>query len=267
MPKMIVNDVALNYELSGQGQPIIFVPGFSASHLIWSNIAAHYTLTHSVITIDNRGSGGSDCPDYPYTVEMMADDLATFCNKLGIDSCHFVGHAMGASIIQTLAYKYPKLCRSLVLSNPFLAIDTKFALFAKGKGRLLKANAELRALIEMTIGWIFSTDFLNRITDMDGFIEAALNSPYPVTELGYRHQLHALLNFDCESWIDRITAPTLVIGTDQDAIVPEVQMRQLARMIPRADYEGILGAGHMPSIELPYQFNELVYAHIQKYSQ
>jgi len=266
MPKISVNDVTLNYEVSGQGQPIIFVPGFSTSHLIWSNITTHYTPTHSAIVIDNRGSGGSDCPDCPYTVEMMADDLAAFCSKLGIDSCHFVGHAMGAAIVQTLAYKHPKLCRSLVLSNPFLAVDIKFALFAKGKGRLLKADADLRSLIEITMGWIFSTEFLNNITDMEAFIETALNTPYPGTEIGYRHQLHALLNFDCESWADRILTPTLVIGTDQDAIVPEVQMRRLARLLPNADYECILGAGHMPSIELPYQFNELAYAHIQRYS-
>lgn len=266
MPKIKVKDIVLNYERYGQGQPIVFVPGFAANHLIWSNIIDHYAKTHSVIVVDNRGSGASDSPDYPYTIEMMADDLAEFCNTLGLGACHFVGHAMGSAIAQTLAYKYPKLCRSLVLSNPFLSIDTKFALFAKGKGRLFAAGADLRSLIEISLGWAFSTEFLTSIGDINAFIDAGLNIPFPVTEVGYRNQLSALLTFNCESWIHKITVPTLIIGADQDMTTTETQMRQVARMLPHAYYECVVGAGNMPSIEQPHRFNEFAYTHIQKRS-
>jgi len=70
MPKAKVNDINLYYEIHGKGEPIFFIAGFNSDHTVWTNIIDHYAQTHQVIVMDNRGSGKSDCPDAPYTIEM-----------------------------------------------------------------------------------------------------------------------------------------------------------------------------------------------------
>jgi len=74
MPKIKANNINLYYEIHGQGQPVVFVAGFSGDHTAWQNLIADYAKNYQVVVFDNRGIGQSDCPDYPYTIEMMADD-------------------------------------------------------------------------------------------------------------------------------------------------------------------------------------------------
>lgn len=259
MPRVKVNDVELNYEVQGHGQPIIFVPGLAANHVVWGNIAPYYARHYSVITLDNRGVGKSDCPDQPYTVDLMANDIIEFCKALQLSACHFVGHDMGCAILMTLANKSPSLCRSLVLSNPFLAIDVRYAEFAKARGKLFSLGAAIETLAQLTLGWFFSSNFLRNISSIDELLAAGARMPDPITEPGYRNQLHAFLAFNGTSWVHNIKVPTLVIGSDQDMIVPEPHMHQVAKMIPGARYHCIYGPGHWPHIENPEEFNNLAY--------
>lgn len=259
MPKAKVNDINLYYEIYGKGEPIIFITGFNADRTIWSNIVDHYAETHQVIIIDNRGSGASDSPDMPYTIEMMADDTAGLCKALEINSGHFIGASMGGAITQMLAFKYPELVRSATLCNTFTQIDIKFALFAQGRLELFKTNASPSAILQLVLGWCFSSHFLNQEGMVDFIIETFLSTPPATTETGYENQLHALLAFNSESWIHKIKSPCLVIGSDQDMIVSEAHMRNLANQIPNALYHCFKGAGHLVHIEQPDAFNEVVH--------
>lgn len=258
MPKANVNGINLNYEIHGKGEPIVFITGFNGDRTIWSNIVDHYAENYQVIIIDNRGSGESDSPDMPYTIEMMADDTAGLCKALGIDSCHFIGVSMGGAITQMLAFKYPQLVRSATLCNTFTQIDTRFALFAQSRLELFKTNISPSVMIQLVLGWCFSSEFLNQEGMVDFIIETSLSKPPATTETGYKNQLHALLAFNSESWVNQIKVPCLVIGSDQDMIVSEEHMRNMANQIPNALYHCFKGAGHLPHIEQTDAFNEVV---------
>lgn len=258
MPKANVNGIHLYYEIHGKGEPIFFITGFNADRTLWKNIIDYYSKTYQVIVIDNRGSGASDCPDVPYTIEMMADDAACLCKVLDIHSAHFVGASMGGTIVQTIAYKYPELVRKAVLCNSYIKTDIKSTLFNQGYLELLKTNIPHAAKMKMILSRLFSSDFLNQEGIVDLITEISLANPTPMTVIGYKNQLHALLEFNSESWIHQIKVPCLVIGSDQDMIVSEAHMRNMANQIPNAVYHCFKGAGHLVHIEQPDAFNEVV---------
>jgi len=263
MPKIKVNDINIFYETFGQGQPLVLVTGFSADRLIWQGIVDAYAKHYQVIIVDNRGSGLSDSPDIPYTIEMMADDIVALCKALSLDRCHFMGTSMGGAIVQTLAYKYPQLCRSAIIVNSMSKIDIRFVVFAKGRYELIKAGGFAQAQLEMALGIVFSNNYLNKPGIIETFITAGLASPHPMTAVGYKNQLSALLGFDSAGWLHKIKVPCLVTGSDQDGIATEANMRSIAEQIPGALYYCFKGVGHLPFIEKPEEFNKMALAFLK----
>ena len=77
MPKIQVGDVNLNYDVAGKGEPLLLIMGLGASSALWDpELVTELARTFRVITFDNRGTGQSDKPDAPYSIEMFADDAA-----------------------------------------------------------------------------------------------------------------------------------------------------------------------------------------------
>ena len=48
-----------------------------------------------MVVFDNRGTGLTDKPDFPYTMDMMADDAVGLLDIIGIDAAHICGASMG----------------------------------------------------------------------------------------------------------------------------------------------------------------------------
>jgi 3-oxoadipate enol-lactonase len=260
MPKIKANHINLYYEMYGQGDPIIFVAGFNTDHHGWDSIINDYAKSHQVIVFDNRGAGQSDCPDIPYTIEMMADDVTALCDALNLSSCHFIGASMGVGTILNLAYRYPDRCKSLVLSNGFIKIDPKFALFAQTRLELLRAGVDPKLVSKLSWSWVFSTAFLNQPGMLHDLQKNLDESPLSTSTVGYSHQLNALLFLDSSSWLKQIKVPTLVIGSDQDLIVSEKDIRAIADNIYQARYHCFKDVGHLPHVEATEQFNQVVKA-------
>lgn len=258
MPKVNVNNINLYYEEYGEGQPIVFIAGLAADHLVWQGIVRQYAQNYRVIVIDNRGVGRSDCPNYPYSIEMMADDIAALCQALNLGEVHFIGNSMGGAIVQYLAYKYPNITKSIVISNSFIRVNTNVALFFKATLELMRQGASPEALIKATLSWVYSSNFLSTEGLIDQLCKLRLANPYPVTSESYGNQLAAIMNFDSEKWLEKIHKPCLVICSDEDIITPAKQSCALAKLIPNAKYYLFEGVGHLPHMEQPEVFNRVV---------
>nr|WP_258956523.1 alpha/beta fold hydrolase [Legionella sainthelensi] len=69
MPRIKVNDISMYYERHGQGEPIVFIAGFSADHLAWAAIVEYLKEKYQVILFDNRGIGQTDIPEGLYSID------------------------------------------------------------------------------------------------------------------------------------------------------------------------------------------------------
>jgi pimeloyl-ACP methyl ester carboxylesterase len=71
----------------------------------------------------------------------------------------------------------------------------------------------------------------------------------PPSWAGYLAQLYAVPGWSSLPWLRRLPQPTLVLGGDDDPIVPLVNARILARLIPNARLHVVAGGGHLFIVE------------------
>src|SRR5258708_9933380 len=108
MPKIQVGEVNLNYDSAGKGQPLLMIMGLGASSAAWDpELITDLSRTFRVITFDNRGTGQSDKPDAPYSIEMFADDAAGVLDKLHLPPAHIFWGAVGGAIAQDVSLRRP----------------------------------------------------------------------------------------------------------------------------------------------------------------
>jgi pimeloyl-ACP methyl ester carboxylesterase len=87
-----------------------------------------------------------------------------------------------------------------------------------------------------------------------------------VREESYRKTLEASVAQDRNAPIENIRVPTLVVGGDEDKVYPVQIARDLAKRIPGAELVIMKGAGHLPNIERPERFNEILLEFLQRHN-
>ena len=115
MPKVSVNGFRLYYEIEGDGEPVVLIPGFAAGRETWVRQTPSLSRNFRVITFDPRGVSESDKPEGPQSISLLADDLAHLLQALGISRAHVVGASFGGFVAQEFALRYPFMTRKLVL--------------------------------------------------------------------------------------------------------------------------------------------------------
>lgn len=257
MPKAKVTDINMYYEVYGKGEPLVFIAGLGADHTRWLNIAEKLQDQYQIILVNNRGAGQTDAPAGPYSIEQMAADTAALCKHLNIDNALFVGNSMGGYIVQMLAYQYPELVKAAVISNSSLTAEVSFNAFLNAYTHLLKTNADFSALVMAVSTWVYSYQYLNQPGVLDNLITMTLANP-GITLPAYEAQQAALRNFNSSEWAKHIKVPTLVIGADEDIIFLPKYTKAIADAIPHAAYYCFEKCGHLPHVEYPEKFVELI---------
>jgi 3-oxoadipate enol-lactonase len=84
MPKLQANNITMNYEQQGTGEPLILIPYLAADHACYAFQVAEYAKHFTCISLDLRGTGETDKPDGAYSTETLADDVAAFMQAMGI---------------------------------------------------------------------------------------------------------------------------------------------------------------------------------------
>src|SRR3954447_2034434 len=100
--------VTLNYEISGEGDPLLLIMGTSGSILLWGDIIPRLAEEYQVIAFDNRGLGGSERGQGPITVASLAEDASALLESLEIPRAHVMGWSLGSAVIQELALAHPE---------------------------------------------------------------------------------------------------------------------------------------------------------------
>ncbi len=258
MPEVSVNGLKLYYEIEGEGEPVVLIPGFSAGRWIWFKQTADLARNFRVVVFDPRGISASDKPEGPQTISLLADDVAHLLQTLGIESAHIVGASFGGFVAQEFALKYPAMTRKLVLcctsfggpNHVAPAVETLQAL-ASTKG----LNSEERMRENLLLA--FSPEYVRtEVEEIDRIVR--LRAMNDVPEHIYLSQLQAAMSFNAEARIEEIRSPTLVLSGNADTIVPVQNSRNLAAKIPGAELRIVEGGSHTFFIEQSELFNGLI---------
>jgi aminoacrylate hydrolase len=261
MPTVSIGDADIYYEETGQGPPLMLVPGLSGTGAFFISQVPEFSKSFRTIVHDHRGAGRSTHSRIRYSVPQMADDTLRFMDALGIDSAHVVGHSTGGAIGQVIATEHAERLHSLVLSATWGGPDPYFRrMFQSRKQTLLDSGVEayLRAssLVQATPKWVSENDEfiteLHRVT--------AENSA-PIEVMASR--IDAILEHDCRSRLLQIHVPTLVIVARDDMITPAFYSEELASAIPGAKLVVLDGGGHFAPVIHSAPYNAAVGAFLR----
>jgi pimeloyl-ACP methyl ester carboxylesterase len=258
MPQLTLADVDLHYEVYGNGEPLVLIPGFAAGAWIWFKQVAPLATKFRIVTFDPRGIGQSSYKSEPLTMRLLADDTAALLHGLGIEQAHILGVSFGGFVAQEFALAYPEATRTLSLCCTSFGGPNHVAPTMEIMTAVLSTNGfNTEERIRRNLLPAFSPDFARKHPhEIEDVINLRLANP--VVDEAYRSQLKAGIGFDAESRVSAIKAPTLVLSGDADAIVPVQNSHNLAHQIPGARLRVIEAGSHLFFIEQPDDFNRIL---------
>lgn len=243
MPIAKVQGLALHYEVSGSGEPLVVLMGQSTGPAgrndLIKSLAQHYT----VITHDQRGTGRSEKLPEGAPIATLAADAIGLMDVLGLGKAHLVCHSTGCGMGQSIASSHASRVDRLILAAPWAYADE----YLTGIQELRKAAAvalspdhyaRFNALL------LFPPEFWR--ADAAGFARAAAQANlHPHDAAAIAARLDAILDFDARGLWPAIKCPTLVMVSRDDLVMPRWFGVDAARSIAGARLLEFDGGGHM----------------------
>jgi poly(3-hydroxyalkanoate) depolymerase len=185
----------------------------------------------TVVRFDAPGAGGSPPTRLPYSVRWLARLAVAMLGQLGYDRFDVLGISWGGGLAQELARGYPRRCRRVVL----VATSTGAIMVPARPWILLHLSSPRRhrdpAHAARIAGDIYG-GAVRRRPDLAAPLTQA--GPWPAIGRGYLYQLLASAGWTSLPWLRLVRQPTLVLAGDDDPIIPLVNARLMAALLPSA---------------------------------
>jgi pimeloyl-ACP methyl ester carboxylesterase len=219
MPQADVDGLTINYDVQGDGEPLLLIPYTSADHACWAFQLPAYSQHFRCIAVDLPGSGESDKPAGPYSTGGYADQLAGFLGALGIERAHVAGMSLGAAVGIHLAARHPALVRSLSLHSGWHASDdylTSVVEQWRTLASVLPSVADV--VIEGIFPWCFTPEmYADRPEFVSALVDFVRSRPAQPVE-AFAAQLDAVVAHDASAALGKIGAPTLITFGARDLV-------------------------------------------------
>jgi len=219
MPQVEIDGLTINYDVQGEGEPLLLIPYTSADHACYAFQLPSYTEHFSCIALDLPGSGESDKPAGPYSTHGYADQVAAFMSAAGIERAHVAGVSLGAAVGMHLAARHPDRVRSLSLHSSWPATDaflTTVVEMWRSLARALPTVAD--AVIQGIFPFCFTPEmYVERPDYVQALVDFVHGRPAQPLD-AFMAQTDAVLAHDASAVLGQIEAPTLVTFGARDLV-------------------------------------------------
>lgn len=241
------NDITVHYREEGDpGSPaVVFSNSLGTDLRAWDPLLPELEGRFRLIRYDKRGHGLSDGNGSPYSIALLADDLAALLDQLRVDHAIVVGLSIGGMIAQQLAAARPDLVRALILMDtahrigPPAMWQTRIDAVESG-GIASIADAVLER-------WFAPTFRRDRPAELAGWRNMLTRTPKD----GYLGCCAAIRDADLTASTRALQIPTLCLAGEEDGATPPALVRELAGLIAGCGFATVPDAGHLPCIEQP----------------
>jgi pimeloyl-ACP methyl ester carboxylesterase len=218
-----VDGLRLYYEIRGSGKPLVLIHGGFGSIETFGPVLTALSASRKVIAVDLQGHGRTADIDRPIRYELMADDIAGLLAYLHVEKADVMGYSLGGGVALQVAIRHPGVVRKLVVVS---AAATRSGWYPEILAAEAQMNAAVAEQMKQSPMYALYASLAPRPQDW----------PVVVTKLGELLKL----DYDWSKGIANITAPTLLVFGDQDA----VQMPAIAALF------GLFGGGrHAPTFD------------------
>jgi poly(3-hydroxyalkanoate) depolymerase len=211
--------------------PLLLCNGIGVSLELLQPFVDALSPERGVVRFDVPGIGGSQLPPLPYPIAGLASWVAALMTRLGHREFDALGLSWGGGLAQQLAVQSRRRVRRLVL-------------VATGTGMLMvPANPHVLGIMS-TPRRHRDPEYAARVapeiyggslrTDPARGARLLHASTRSGPKRGYYYQLAAMAGWTSLPFLGLVRQPTLVMGGDDDPIIPSVNPRMQARLIPHA---------------------------------
>jgi pimeloyl-ACP methyl ester carboxylesterase len=249
----------------GDGPPLLFIHGLGG---IWQNWLLNlpvFMRTHRCVAVDLPGFGLSEALEEA-SIPGFARIVDKACTELGLEEPVVIGNSMGGFVGAELAVRFPTRVSKLVLvaaaglsteylaREPLLAGARAFMVLTARTG--LRGDGMVRRPRSRRLALQIVVRYPERLS-----VPLATELVRGVTAPGFVDSFEALLTYSFRDKLERIDVPTLVVWGRNDMLVPAADAEAYEHLIGENAHSVIFeDTGHLPMLERPTRFNELLRA-------
>jgi pimeloyl-ACP methyl ester carboxylesterase len=263
MSRVDVNGVGIEYQVTGQGRPVVLLHGFPDSGRLWRHqVTALAEAGFQVIVPDLRGYGLSDKPSEveAYSLPLLAGDVMAVLADAGVERAHVVGHDWGAALAWAIASLAPGTVDHLAVLSVGHPSTFRRTLEQRQKSWYMLLF-QFEGVAER---WLTENNWANMIgaghPDADQVVADLEANGSLVPGLNWYRA-----NVGPETWVGPpvqlppVQAPTMGIWSTGDFALTEVQMTDSAENVAGPwRYERLDGPGHWMQLDAPDKVSALL---------
>jgi pimeloyl-ACP methyl ester carboxylesterase len=250
-----VDNVDLEYEERGSGEPLLLIPTGPIADSFYPFFAEKVLAErYRLITYHRRGQAGSTHSPAPVTFSEQASDAAALLSHLGISRAHVAGHSTGGVVALELAVNHPSRVQTLALLEPTLMMVPGATAFMEQAAPIFAAysSGDRESAMKGFISAVCGLDWeeCRRLIEksVPGGVEQAMHDVD--TFFGIDLPAHNDWSFGPEQ-AARLSQPVLsVLGTKSAQLFVEGR-HLLHALLPEVEDCTIEGAGHLLHLQSP----------------
>ena len=248
----------------GDGTPVVLVHGLAGQWQNWLENIPRLAQERRVLALDLFGHGASGMPKGKITIPGYGRSVQAFVEQLGLERVLLVGNSMGGFVASEVAIQAPEIVDRLVLvSAAGISNANVFRAPALTIGRLAGTVAVWTAARHRSLA---SRPVTRHLAIALVARHPARLAPDLVWEgvmkgsgkEGFDDAFRACIEYDFRDRLGEIESPTLVVWGEKDAILSVRDAQEFERLIPDSRKVVMEDTGHVPMLERPIAFNELL---------
>jgi pimeloyl-ACP methyl ester carboxylesterase len=265
MPKIKANNITINYEQQGTGEPLLLIPYLAADNACYAFQVEDYAKQFTCISVDPRGAGESDKPAGAYSTELFADDIAAFIAAIGLDRVHVAGLSLGAATGMWLAAKHPARVKSLSLHSTWAKSDAYLKVVVKGWQSMAKGLGSVtEMIIQGILPWCLTPELYAAKPEHIEAIESFVRSRPVQPVAAFLQQSEAVIAHDAVAQLARIKTPTLITFGRYDVVTGARFADVMKGSIAKSELTVFEDCSHAPIYENVAEFNAKTLAFLNR---
>ena len=254
--RLRIQDISVSYVENLEKNPrltLIFIHGFPFNKSMWEPQFQEIPEGVKVLAYDVRGHGGTTTGHGFFNMDVFADDLIEFIEKLNLENVVVCGCSMGGYIALRAYEKKPALFSGLILNDTHSLADDNLA--------KIKRFDTIQAVLThgkrvFSIGFVKKIFSEKTISDKPNTVELIKRTIRRNSERDICATLMALASrTDTSDSLKNITVPVLIIRGAEDQLINLEQVEMMQKEIPDVRYVEFPECGHLPNLENPSRFN------------
>ncbi|MGM9929940.1 MAG: 2-succinyl-6-hydroxy-2,4-cyclohexadiene-1-carboxylate synthase [Bacillus sp. (in: firmicutes)] len=261
-------DVTYHVEVRGQGEPILFLHGFTGCASTWNEIVTRFSEHYTCIMPDLLGHGETDGPNDSkrYAVEQAARDLKHILQVLQIPKVHVIGYSMGGRLALSFALLYSENVQTLTLesASPGLRSEEEREARRKQDALLAKRISE-EGIASFVSYWERIPLFQSQEKLSDDRKQSIHQQRLRNSAIGLVNSLKGMGTGSQPSWwedLHKLTMPVLLVTGELDQKFCQIAS-SMWECIPICQWQVVKEIGHAIHVEDSEKFGRIVSEFVQ----